>query len=321
MPDGNVHDHYLGYVQNVVAGQALAELIPLDETHAGKIASGKEHPHSGRIEKHKKAAKKELKSSEAPAIAGNALEHDIPGQTHIDPRYLYDNPIFPLGPNCGHDPSNPNRIIALVSGYCFYNKGLITVKKLLNVRQDINFSTGNILFAGDVVVHGDIYPGCNNNTGESGHMVIVKDGLLCTCGRRGCWEAYSSATGLINMTKDKLASTRDTSMHKWVEENDGKVSGRTAFVAARRNDKAGLEIVAEYIDYLVCGITNIINIFQPEIFCIGGGICNEGDYLIKPLAEKVDKEQYTRDNAKKTQLKVASLGNDAGIIGAAVLAE
>ncbi|MCL1792905.1 MAG: ROK family protein [Oscillospiraceae bacterium] len=182
----------------------------------------------------------------------------------------------------------------------------------------ITLGTG---LGGGVIIDKKVYSGFNFAGAELGHMVIEYNGRPCTCGRRGCWEAYSSATGLINMTKDKLASTRDTSMHKWVEENDGKVSGRTAFVAARRNDKAGLEIVAEYIDYLVCGITNIINIFQPEIFCIGGGICNEGDYLIKPLAEKVDKEQYTRDNAKKTQLKVASLGNDAGIIGAAVLAE
>ena len=182
----------------------------------------------------------------------------------------------------------------------------------------ITLGTG---LGGGVIIDKQVYSGFNFAGAELGHMVIEYDGRSCTCGRKGCWEAYSSATGLINMTKDKLAETKETIMHKLVAENGGEVSGRTAFAAARQNDKAGLEVVAKYIDYLACGISNIINIFQPEILCIGGGVCNEGDYLIKPLVEKVNTEQYTRDNKEKTQIKVASLGNDAGIIGAAVLGE
>ncbi|MCL2814547.1 MAG: ROK family protein [Oscillospiraceae bacterium] len=182
----------------------------------------------------------------------------------------------------------------------------------------ITLGTG---LGGGVLIDKKIYSGFNFAGAELGHMVISYNGRPCTCGRRGCWEAYSSATGLINMTKDKMAAVQDTIMHKLAAENGGEPSGRTAFAAARQNDAAGLEVVAEYIEYLMCGISNIINIFQPEILCIGGGVCNEGDYLIKPLAEKVDREQYTRDNAKKTQIKAASLGNDAGIIGAACLAE
>ena len=182
----------------------------------------------------------------------------------------------------------------------------------------ITLGTG---LGGGIIIDKKVYAGFNFAGAELGHMVIEYNGRQCTCGRKGCWEAYSSATGLINMTKDKLRETKekDTIMHELVKENNGEVSGRTAFNAAKQGDKAGLEIVDEYINYLVCGISNIINIFQPEVLCIGGGVCNEGEYLTKPLIEKVNKEQYTRDNAKKTQIKIAALGNDAGIIGAAVL--
>lgn len=190
------------------------------------------------------------------------------------------------------------------------------IAKGCNHAVMITLGTG---LGGGIIIDKKVYSGFNFAGGELGHVVIEYNGRQCTCGRKGCWEAYSSATGLINMTKDKLDECKDTVMHKLVEENNGKISGRTAFIAARQGDKAGLEVVDEYIEYLACGIATIINIFQPEVLCVGGGVCNEGDYLMKPLIEKVEKEQYTRDNANKTQIKLASLGNDAGIIGAAAL--
>jgi len=182
----------------------------------------------------------------------------------------------------------------------------------------ITLGTG---LGGGVIIDKKVYSGFNFAGAELGHTVIVYNGRQCTCGRKGCWEAYSSATGLINLTKDKLAVETDTVMHRLVEENNGEVSGRTAFTAAKQGDRAGQEVVDEYIEYLACGITNIINIFQPEVLCIGGGVCNEGDYLMNPILERVGLEQYTRENirSRKTQIKIAALGNDAGIIGAAVL--
>lgn len=104
-----------------------------------------------------------------------------------------------------------------------------------------------------------------------------------------------------------------------MNEEDGKVSARTAFNAMRAGDKAGKEVVDKYIKYLACGITNTINIFQPDILCIGGGVCNEGDPLLLPLKELVAKEIYTKNSAKNTEIVIAKLGNDAGIIGAAFL--
>lgn len=120
------------------------------------------------------------------------------------------------------------------------------------------------------------------------------------------------------MTKVKLAETKDTVMHEMVA-HDGKVSGRTAFDAMRKGDKAAKEVVDKYIYYLAMGIVNIINIFQPEVLVIGGGICNEKHYLTDPLMDIVDKEQYSRNSTKKTEIRIATLGNDAGIIGAAML--
>ncbi len=179
----------------------------------------------------------------------------------------------------------------------------------------ITLGTG---LGGGIIIDNKVYSGFNYAGAELGHIVIELNGKPCSCGRKGCWEAYSSATGLIHMTKEKLASTKDTIMHEMVEK-DGKVSGRTSFDAMRKGDKAACEVVDEYIYDLAMGITNIINIFQPEVLVIGGGICNEKNYLLDPLNKIVATEQYSRNSAKKTELRIAKLGNDAGIIGAAML--
>ena len=98
-----------------------------------------------------------------------------------------------------------------------------------------------------------------------------------------------------------------------------KISARTAFNAQKEGDEVGIEIVNEYISYLACGIVNLINIFQPNVLVIGGGVCHEGENLLRPLLEKVYSETYSREGTPKTEIKLAKLGNDAGIIGAAVL--
>lgn len=173
---------------------------------------------------------------------------------------------------------------------------------------------------GGVVIDGKLYSGFNYTGAELGHTVIEVGGKACTCGRKGCFEAYCSATGLRNLTKEKLQETKDTIMWDMVKGNPENVSGRTAFDASKQGDKAGQEVVDTYINYLACGITNMVNIFQPQVLCIGGGVCGEGDYLLNPLKKLVDKDQYGAEHQKNpTQIKIAELGNDAGIIGAAVL--
>lgn len=173
---------------------------------------------------------------------------------------------------------------------------------------------------GGIVIGGKLYSGFNYCGAELGHTVIEFGGRPCTCGRRGCFEAYSSATGLINMTKEKMTEKTDSLMWKLTDGNINKVSGRTAFQAARKGDTAGAEVVDMYTKYLACGLANMINIFQPEVLCIGGGVCGEGDYLLKPLVELVRKEEYGSENQTNfSKIKMAELGNDAGIIGAAAL--
>ena len=172
---------------------------------------------------------------------------------------------------------------------------------------------------GGIIHDGKVYSGFNFAGAELGHIVIDVNGRPCSCGRVGCWEAYSSATGLINMTKEKMQADKSSVMWDMVGGDIEKVDGKTAFAAQRKGDKAAAEVVDTYIRYLACGITNVINIFQPEILCIGGGVCNEGDPLLLPLLKYADCDEKGFSRSKRTQIKIAELGNDAGIIGAAVL--
>ena len=169
-----------------------------------------------------------------------------------------------------------------------------------------------------VIIGGKIVNGVNYAGGECGNMVIVVDGEQCSCGRKGCWEAYASATALIRQTKKAMEEYPDSLMHKLAKE-EGKVSGRTAFDAMRLGDIAGIKVVDDYIKYVACGLINIVNALQPEIICIGGGICNEGETLMKPLRRFVQSERYSIHSKIQTKIVKAELGNDAGVIGAALL--
>jgi len=171
---------------------------------------------------------------------------------------------------------------------------------------------------GGIIIDKKIYSGFNGAAGEVGHIVIQLDGRQCGCGRKGCWEAYASATGLIKTTRDYMKEHPETIMWELADGSLEKVGGRTAFDAMRRGDAGGIAVTDLYIKQLAAGIIDMINIFQPEVLCIGGGISNEGDYLMKPLQKLVEEARYTRD-VPQTVIKRAELGNDAGIVGAAML--
>lgn len=175
----------------------------------------------------------------------------------------------------------------------------------------ITLGTG---LGGGVIINGKIYSGFNFAGAELGHTVIEYDGAQCSCGRKGCWEAYSSATALVRMTKEKMLEAEDSLMWEMVEGNIDKVSARTAFAAMKKGDKAGSEVVDKYISYLACGISNMIDLFRPNVLCIGGGVCNERDYLLKPLMKLI--KTYDKN---ETKICIAELGNDAGIVGAAAI--
>ncbi len=173
---------------------------------------------------------------------------------------------------------------------------------------------------GGFVFDGKLYTGCNFAALEIGHMVINADGGPdCDCTRKGCFEKLASATALTRMTREAMEENKSSKMWDICEGKLEKASAMTAFIAQRQGDAAGDTVVKKYIGYLACGIVNIINILQPEIITIGGGVCNEGKYLLEPLLEIIEREQYSRYSDKKTKIAIASLGNDAGLIGAAML--
>ncbi len=174
---------------------------------------------------------------------------------------------------------------------------------------------------GGIVIDGKIYSGSNFAGAELGHMVIVKGGKKCGCGRCGCWEAYASATALINQTKDAIVNEKAefSYMLDAVDGDLNNVTGKTAWDAYLAGDSTGKEVIDNYVSYLACGIVNVINIFQPDVLCIGGGVSRQGENLLAPVRAIVEAERITKHNEKQTQICAATLGNDAGIIGAASL--
>ena len=171
---------------------------------------------------------------------------------------------------------------------------------------------------GGIIIDGKIYAGFNHFGGELGHEVIVFNGRPCTCGRKGCLEAYASATGLIKMTKEAMEANKDSKLWEVAPTLD-EVNGKTAFDAMRLGDPAGKAVVDEYIGYLGCGLSNFVNIFQPQVLLIGGGICKEGETLLAPLREIIQRESYGISGYASAELRTCALGNDAGTIGAAFL--
>jgi len=172
---------------------------------------------------------------------------------------------------------------------------------------------------GGVILDGKVFHGFNFAGAELGHVVIESDGVPCSCGRKGCWESYSSATALCRMTEEEMNQNPESLMWQVVREGKGYVNGRTAFDAMRMGDESAKKVLEKFTRYLAIGITNMVNIFQPEILSVGGGISAEGETLLAPVREILEREQYSRNCEKKTVLKKAELGNDAGIIGAALL--
>lgn len=172
-----------------------------------------------------------------------------------------------------------------------------------------------------IVIDGKLFRGANFTGGEIGHTVINVNGVPCNCGRNGCWESYASATALINQTKEAMEKNPESKMWNCAGGKIEAVNGRTAFDAMRMGDKAAKEVVDKYIYFVAVGVINIVNIFQPDVLCIGGGICNEGETLLAPIREHCEKERYSKYAKKQTVICKAKLGNDAGIIGAAMLGQ
>lgn len=168
-----------------------------------------------------------------------------------------------------------------------------------------------------IIIGGKIYSGFNNAAGEFGHTTLVPDGEECKCGARGCYEQYASVTGLIKIAQKKIEENSESKLAERIEEG-AELDGKFIFDEAHQGDVTALSILEEYRKYVAIGIVNIINIFEPEMVVVGGGISAQGEYLIKPIRKYVRENAFVK-NAPIADIVPAKLGNDAGIIGAAML--
>ena len=167
-----------------------------------------------------------------------------------------------------------------------------------------------------IVVDGIMIEGTQGAGAEFGHTVIHAGGEECTCGRRGCFETYCSATALIRDTKRAMTAHPDSKM--WEIGDLSKVCGKTAFDYAEVDEYAKA-VVDTYIENLACGITNAANIFRPEIVLLGGGVCAQGERLTKPLQQLLDRDLFGAGRGPAVKIAIANLGNSAGLLGAAAL--
>ena len=170
-----------------------------------------------------------------------------------------------------------------------------------------------------IIIDGKIHNGYGFAGGEIGHTLFQAGGRQCTCGKRGCQETYASATGLKLTTKEHMQANRDSLMWELCNGDLANISGKTAFQAMKAGDQEGEAVVREYVQALSEGVCSIVNLLQPEIVCIGGGVSKEGALLTEPINEFLDTYAFARFADRKTKVVTAELGNDAGIIGAALL--
>jgi glucokinase len=172
---------------------------------------------------------------------------------------------------------------------------------------------------GGVVLNKRLFSGCDGFGTEPGHTVLVHGGVLCTCGLHGCLEAYASVTALVRQGIDAMLTSPQSLMWEECGQDLNQVNGRTVFDAARRGDDAAQKVVDKYTDYLASGLATLTTFMRPQAIIIGGGISNAGEYLLAPLRKLVSVRYYAHDVLASPAIIQAKLGNNAGIIGAALL--
>ena len=172
---------------------------------------------------------------------------------------------------------------------------------------------------GGVVIDGDIYEGGEGMGTELGHVTLKVDGRKCKCGKKGCLEVYASATALMRQTKEAMRKNKDSLMWEKADFSLKNVDGRIPFECAKLGDETALKVVDNYVKYLSEGIMSFLNIFRPEAIIIGGGVSGAGEYLLSKIEKYCKKYYYGFKNTPKPDFYIATLGNDAGILGASCL--
>lgn len=201
-----------------------------------------------------------------------------------------------------------------------------TVAALAENVAGISKGSSNSLFltlgtglGGGSIIDGKVYAGTHHITQEFGHMIVeATDGEPCSCGQSGCWERYAAATGMINMAKKALPAYPESSMWAACEKELDKIDAKIIVDAAKEGDPCAEAVFKKYIRYLCIGLRNIINILDPEVIALGGGVSHAGDYLLCAVREELAKMVFYKTEPY-ARIELASLGNDAGLIGAAML--
>ena len=182
--------------------------------------------------------------------------------------------------------------------------------------DDTVFITLGTGVGGGIVIDGKLFEGYRGAGAELGHAVILAGGEPCSCGRKGCWEAYASATALIRDTKRAMKNNPKSKL--WEVGGLDKVDGKTAF-DYKAVDADAKAVVDNYLEKLSVGLVNLANELRPQAIILGGGVCAQGDELVKPLQQKMNEEIYAGPRGPEVKIMTASLGNSAGLLGAAAL--
>jgi len=177
----------------------------------------------------------------------------------------------------------------------------------------ITVSTG---IGGGIIIDGKIYAGSTGTAGEVGHMVIDDDGPLCNCGNRGCWETLASGTALAREARHRIKEGAATSILEYAGGDIKRVNAEVIHEAAKSGDKLANELIAQLAYYLGVGLANLINIFNPEVIIIGGGLSNIGDMLLKPAFEEAGRRAF-KQSYQVVRFARAELGRNSGVLGAA----
>ena len=168
---------------------------------------------------------------------------------------------------------------------------------------------------GGLVFDGKVYSGPHGVGSELGHMIVAIDGELCSCGNRGCWERYASATALIRMGREAAEKHPDSALAKTASD---AITAKTVVDAAKAGDGPAMEVFDRYVYYITVGLVSIINYTDPDIIALGGGVSAAGEFLLAPIRKKLAEMVFYK-KMPYARIELATLGNDAGIIGAAML--
>ena len=171
---------------------------------------------------------------------------------------------------------------------------------------------------GGIAIGGRPFSGAHGVGSEIGHMILQMDGELCTCGNRGCFERYASATAIIREARKAVASHPESAIMAKCGGDPEKINAKIVIDSAKEGDETGKAVFAQYVKGLALGLVSIINILDPEVIVLGGGVSMAGDFLLDAVREAM-KPYIFYKTMPYARVELARLGNDAGIIGAAML--